>query len=186
MTCASEESEWRNQLRKWATRKVEASWYPWLLAAINFVDNFFPVGVVVPVMQGVAFAHYKIWRSVMLCCHCAAGGFIGSLCFVVMLRKLSSFTKHMNAGHTAFASDLMRRFGPFAGLVNGILPFTTQPLIILLKAVESSRWRVGQMLILMSLGRCIKFLWMVSVVQAGKQIFANSRQCSIDDRRGNE
>jgi membrane protein YqaA with SNARE-associated domain len=147
---------------------VQAWWFPWLLFSLNFLDYFCLVGFVVPVLQGVAFIQVRAIRCGMICSLCACGGFLGSWCLVLAIDNLQLLGAKVDPSKYEFAANLVKDWGPLAGLINGASPLPNIPLILAATALEANRWRVLLTLFLMSVGRFLKYSAMAITLRAGK------------------
>eukprot|EP00931_Biecheleriopsis_adriatica_P079054 TRINITY_DN52471_c0_g1_i1.p1 TRINITY_DN52471_c0_g1~~TRINITY_DN52471_c0_g1_i1.p1 ORF type:complete len:160 (-),score=9.04 TRINITY_DN52471_c0_g1_i1:35-514(-) len=133
----------------------------------------------IPVLQGVAFVHVGLVRSLTICFGCASGGFLGSVCLATTLGQLKFLTRGFVDRRIASASNLLRRYGAVAGLINGLMPLTIAPLVVAAKTLsgrdnEGSR-SLLRVLILASVGRFSKFVWMALAVHLGKTTWVNRR-----------
>ncbi|CAE8624949.1 unnamed protein product [Polarella glacialis] len=165
---------WRQSLSTWASAKVEAAWFPYLLATMNFLDYFCLLGFFVPPLQSVAFANLTTKKSLMICGLCATGGFLGSGCLVVVLAHFDLMSGRITEAQAAYAGELLRSWGPLAGLINGCSPLPAIPLIVATAAVETSLWRVVLVLLLLHVGRYLKFVGLLVMIRSGKAALASS------------
>mmetsp|Transcript_10245 Transcript_10245/g.19473 ORF Transcript_10245/g.19473 Transcript_10245/m.19473 type:complete len:208 (-) Transcript_10245:125-748(-) len=158
----------RSRLVTWGATKVRASWFPWFLGSLSFLDYFCLVGFAVPPLQGVAFTAVSARRATLICCLCAGGAFLGSWCFALLLGHFDILAGRINPDHAQQASELLRNWGALAGLVNGLCPMPGIPLIVAAVTLELERFRLLLVLTLLALGRLLRYGATAAAVFASK------------------
>ena len=155
---------------------VNTAWFPWVLAAIGFMDYFTFCGVVLtPLLTLGLVAATSLSRMVLLCTTASCGFLAGSFAFAFALDWLGLHGKLADSAQLAMARSLLQRHGLLAGLFNTLLPLPTMPLIVAARAVDAN---VPAILMSMAAGRTARYVALVGAVCSSRSMYTRGTRCA--------
>lgn len=165
-------STWRERLTAWAREHVDAPWFPWILAAIGFLDPFTMCGFLLTPLLSIALLTADLPKACILCGAASGGCLIGGVLFTALLGRLRFLTASLEGSHAlSVARELLLKHGVLAGVLNTLLPLPTVPLMV---AAQLSGARVPTILAMMALGRLCRYVAVYVAIVGSREVYRRS------------
>jgi len=161
-------TDWRSSVTQWAGRHAEASWFPWALAAIGFLDPFTLCGFLLTPLLSLALMASDLCRALLLCTASSMGCLAGNYVFTLFIGRLGVSSKLTDTPQLAAARELLQRHGIIAGLFNTLFPLPTTPLIVAAQAADAN---VAGIILTMALGRSVRYAVLAATILSSRSLY---------------
>lgn len=171
LRAAKKAISWPGMLLAWAEEHVNAPWFPLLLGVIGFLDPFTMCGFMLTPLISLALLTADFPRAVVLCGAASSGCLAGGVVFTQLLGRLNVASKLEGSQALAVASELLRKHGVLAGVLNTLLPLPTIPLMLAAQIVGAN---VPLILVMMALGRLSRYVAVYAAIVASRVAYRSS------------